>query len=246
MEHKIYLYGTVKTDQEVTLGANLSTNGAPQEIKIHVNDGLGIAYALRDAEEDEVAATRKNLVAHQKVTERLMEQYGVVLPFSFGTLLNTMEEVNDLLNERRKDFHHMFNKIEGKVELTLKMMWEKMDPVFAEIVSESEEIQSMRAMMAEGTVQQQSDQIALGKMVEDALLTKKEQLCQQAIAPLLALAVDHKIQKNITEAMFVNVNFLVKKEDEAKFDEIVNTIGESYSENTLIKYIGPAAPVNFL
>lgn len=246
MENRYYLYGTVKTNEAVSLGpTNLSTTGVPDEIKVHVSNGLGLAYVMHASDEDEVAATRKNLVTHQKVVERLMEHYGVVVPFAFGTLFNSLEEVEKLLEERRDAFLEMFEKIEGKVELTLKMMWEKMDPVFAEIVEENEEISVKRSLVVDGQAQQ-NDQIELGKLVEEALLQKKEKLCQEVIAPLIEIAVDHRIQKNITEAMFVNVNFLVKKEDESRFDEAINAVGEAYQHNVLVKYIGPAAPVNFL
>ena len=247
MEPKYYLYGTVRTTEATSLGpVSLTTTGKAEEVKVFVSEGLGIAYTEKDRDEEEITATRKNLVNHQKIVERLMDRYGVVIPFAFGTLMDSKEEMEQLLKERQANFEEILQRIDGRVELTLKMMWEKMEPVFAEIVDEDEEIKEKRLSLTASSSQVQNEQIELGKLVEAALLNKKEQLCQQIIAPLLEIAEDHRIQKNITESMFVNVNFLVKKEDESKFDEAINAIGDAFEQNTLIKYIGPAAPVNFL
>ncbi|MEM9340222.1 MAG: GvpL/GvpF family gas vesicle protein [Bacteroidota bacterium] len=59
-------------------------------------------------------------------------------------------------------------------------------------------------------------------------------------------AIEYKVQKNITDAMFANVAFFVHRSDEKQFDEYVNELSDELGDNITFKYVGPIAPVNFI
>ena len=247
METKLYLYGVVKCESSKPLGqVGLSTSDNPNETLLHCKNGLGVVYREMEMEgEEELAASRRNMVSHQRIIEWMMKDY-TVLPFAFGTFMDSIEALDGLIEERKQAFDEQLRKIEGKVELGLKLLWEKMDLIFEEIIQENEEIREKRQYLADHNIQNQDEKIELGKMVEAALDEKKEQMLKKALDRLLPDAIDHKVQKNISDAMFANVAFFVDKSVEKKFDEQVNALSEELGSNVVFKYVGPVAPVNFI
>lgn len=247
MNTKLYLYGVILSDEDGAFGpVGLSTDGTPSEILFKSHKGFGIIYSLKEIEDDEeIPPTRKNLINHQKVIEVVMEEH-TILPFSFGTVSDSIDLVIELIEERFEEFSASIAKIDGKVELSLKVMWEKMDVVFARLVEENEAIKQKKDYLATHNIQDQNEKMELGKMVEQALLDMKDKMLQVILGKLLPLAIDHKVQKNITESMFANIAFFVKKEDETVFDQAVNDLSEELTENTAFKYVGPMAPFNFI
>ena len=247
MKTKLYLYGVVKSNENRSLGPlGLSTEGTPKEIQLHSHNGIGVSYIEKELDEDEeLPASRKNLVNHQRVIELMMNE-GTVLPFAFGTIIDNIAELEKLIDERKDEFEKQLEKIEGKIELSLKIMWEKMDTIFDSIITENQEIQTKRQYLIDHDIQDQDEKIELGKMVEAALDDKKEGMLQKVLDKLKPNALEHKVQKNLTDAMFANLAFFLKKEDEKAFDEQVNVLSEELGDNITMKYVGPIAPVNFI
>lgn len=247
MKTKLYLYGVIKSNESKSLGPlGLSTTGDPDEIHLYSQDGIGVAYSEKEIEEDdELPASRKNLVNHQRVIELIMSDHSV-LPFAFGTLLDDLDSLKELISERKATFESTLAKIDGKIELGLKVMWEKMDQVFDSIIDENKEINEKRQYLIKHNIQDQDEKIELGKMVEEALDEKKEMMLNHVLDKLKPQAIEHKVQKNISDAMFANLAFFIDRADEGKFDERVNELSEELGENITLKYVGPMAPVNFI
>lgn len=247
MQTKLYLYGVVRTDESKSLGPlGLSTNGSPNEILLHSYNGMGVAYLEKEiADDEELPASRKNLVNHQRVVELMMNDYSV-LPFAFGTILDDIPAMEALIDERKEELETSLSKIEGMVELSLKVLWEKMEVIFDQLISENEEINQKRQYLINHNIHDQDEKIELGKMVEAALDEKKEAMLKHVVDKLSPHAKEHKVQKTISDAMFANLAFFIPKEDEKKFDALVNELSEEMGENLVFKYVGPMAPVNFI
>ena len=224
----------------------MSTGGRPDEIQIKSHNGLGIVYAEKEIREDEhVRPTRKNLMNHQKVIEKVMESY-TILPFSFGTIVEGDSALKSLIDERSDEFNKSLQDIDGKVELSLKLMWEDMQPIFEEIMAEDVGIREKRDQLSGAGFHDQNEKITLGQMIEQALNAKKEQLRQHVMDLLAPHVVSLKVQKDITESMFVNLAILVNKHQESEVDQVVNDLSEKWQQNITFKYVGPTAPYNFI
>lgn len=244
---KTYLYGVVHATEHKKLGSlGLSTDGASEQICIHCVEGLGVAYAKKEIEEDDFPASRKNLVNHQRVVELLLEQEGDVLPFAFGTFVADVQQIEELLRERNAYFDSVLAKISGKIEVNIKANWQEMQPIFEAIMSENETIRTKRAQLMQHHMHDHNERISLGKMVEEALKQSKDEKLKEIVDKLKPLSIAHKVQQNITDSMFANVAFFLHKTEEKSFDKAVHQMGEQLGENVFIKYIGPTAPVNFL
>ncbi|MEO1253903.1 MAG: GvpL/GvpF family gas vesicle protein [Bacteroidota bacterium] len=247
MKSKLYLYGVVHSNESKSLGPlGLSTDGSPNEILLHSHMGIGVAYMEKEVDDnEEMPASRKNLVNHQRVIELMMNEF-TVLPFAFGTIIEDIPALEKLIDERREDFEKTLTKIVGKVELNLKILWEKMDVIFESLIQENEEINQKRQYLIDHNINDQDEKIELGKMVEDALDKKKEMMLNRVLDELKPHTIDHKVQKTISDAMFANLAFFIERENEKAFDAKVNELSDKMGENLVFKYVGPMAPVNFI
>lgn len=244
----IYLYGVLNTNQEKSFGAiGLPVNGQPSVVSLIVHDGLAILQSpIELAEGEELPATRKNLLTHEKVLEEVMNLQAVI-PFAFGNIVEHEQNAKKIIEERKEYFDRVLKRLEGHMEVNVKIMWTDMPSVYQKIVAQNEGIKNLRdRIMAKKGGPTQDDSIELGKQVEGALLQYKEEQLNDCLSKLLPEAVDHKIGKNIAEQMFFNVAFFIRSSDEAKFDEAVNNLHSYLGDTCTIKYIGPIAPYNFI
>src|SRR5215217_2309332 len=67
--------------------------------------------------------TRENLLEHQRVLDEVLSRSDV-LPFSFGTVAGSDDEVRELLLRGGADaLHEQMEQVRGCVELELKAFW---------------------------------------------------------------------------------------------------------------------------
>ena len=142
---KLYLYGVIKTSSDINFGILDMKKESPDIIECISHDGLGIICSKMDLEEDEeLQATRKNLLNHQKAIERVMEEH-TVLPFSFGILTNGKKELRQIIDDKKDFFTEKLQKIEGKIELNLKGIWDDMGKIYQHITQTNEEVSALKS-----------------------------------------------------------------------------------------------------
>lgn len=240
----IYLYGVIPTQAPQNFGLIGLNNMAVTTIT-----GSGMAAVVSELPKGtaKVAQSRDNMMTHQRVLEKALETF-TVLPVTFGTIVENEAEVRDFLAQNQEKFKGIFARIDGKVELSLKCMWNDMKQVFAQI-SEHPEIAALKAQIQAVQLQGGNAQpllIEVGQRVEHLLQQKKEEEAQQIAQRLAHLALDHKVNKNISENMFANLVFLVDRAKEKAFDQAVNAMGQQMQSTARLKYVGPLAPHHFL
>ncbi|MBU2439425.1 GvpL/GvpF family gas vesicle protein, partial [bacterium] len=79
--------------------------------------------------------SRKNLIAHEKVIEKIMGEYNAVLPVRFCTVATSSEEIRNLLMKNYQALKNSLRSMDNKIELGLKVFWQKMEDVFKDIAS---------------------------------------------------------------------------------------------------------------
>ena len=247
MEENLYLYGVIRKEVDLSFDENgISLNGSDASVKTFPELGLSVVYTeLGPQDSIKIAATRKNLITHQKVVEKVLETHSI-LPFKFGTVLASKEDIHDLLNLKLPNFQEELEKIEGKVEMNLKVMWNDMEQVFHAISSENIAIINLKERLMANGGGTQNDKIELGQVVEQAMETKKSHEADLILERLKPVCSDIRVNKNITDNMFLNVAILINREGEQQLDEAVNSISEDYHDTVSFKYVGPTAPFNFI
>ncbi len=238
-----YIYAIIETDREAHFG-DVSVGKQNSEIYTIVQDGLGAVVS--DSPIKQYPVTRANTMAHQKVMERVMQQYPM-LPVRFGTVSEGLLPIREkLLKDRRGELVEALAYMHGKIELGIKAIWKDMKPVFDEIATQNTEISRLRNRLIKRRGGVQRDQVRLGEMVKKALETWKEQKEQSILAPLEGLWVERKLNNHFGDQMITNTAFLIEKEKEKAFDLVVEKVKDLYAGKMTLKYVGPIPPCNFV
>ncbi len=187
---------------------------------------------------------RENCQAHQKVLEKAMEEY-TILPIRYGVIATDLDLVSEkLLMENYEMLTEQLDRIKGKIELGLKVIWKEMPAVYQELVSENEELRKFRDAIKETATQDQ--RMRLGKMVEVALQSKKESEQEMILTPLKKISTDSKDNFLMGEWMVINSVFLVDESKMEEFDRKVDQLAKKNDDRTKFKYFGPVPPYNFV
>lgn len=242
-----YLYCIIRCSEE-----RIFHGAAPMgntDSLVHTVAHLGLAAVVSNSPATEYDATPANLLAHQRVQEKVMKEF-TLLPVRFGTVANSAspeQDIRRLLEKRSQEFNALLAEMDGKVELGLKAIWRDEKAVFQEILSQSEEIKALRDSLTGKPPQATHfDRIRLGEMVQKALAQKRAATAAKLLAPLQRIA--YRIQDNdvFMDRMVVNTAFLVDRNREGEFDRAIAQLDEELGQQIALKYVGPVPPYNFV
>lgn len=193
-----------------------------------------------------IVISRDNMLAHEKVIERVMEEFDGVLPVRFGTIAANADEIRGLLDSRHHEFSNLLRYVEHKIELNVRGLWKKMDAIYAEIVRENPAIRVKKdELLKRPHVRNMQEKYALGVMVEKALARKKEDEANMILNFFRRTAVDIKLNKTSADEMFLNAAFLVDRGREKEFDNLMDEVDRRHHERMFFKYTGPLPVYNF-
>ncbi|MBI4336424.1 MAG: GvpL/GvpF family gas vesicle protein [Chloroflexi bacterium] len=216
---------------------------------VHAVPHDGLAAVVCDSLAADYESTRANMLAHQRVLERVMREF-TLLPVRFGTVASPPSPegaVRRLLGKRDQEFGGLLAEIEGKAELGLKALWRNEKAVFEEIVAENEAIRRLRdAIQRQSAQATHFDRIRLGELVSKALAQKKAREAAGIMARLRALACRSVENECPLDRMVLNAAFLVEKAREPEFDRAVNSLSTELDGRLSFKYVGPVPPYNFV
>lgn len=242
-EEGMYLYAIIPTDHERNFGP-IGIGGRGDEVGTIAH--RDISAVVSNSPLTRHVISKENLVAHERVVERIMQEF-TVLPVRFCTVAANPEEIRRLLEQRYLELKHLLRDMDGKVELGVKALWRKMEIIFREIVDEDEEIKRLKAEVAgKPSRHAHAQRIAIGEMVQAALQAKKEQEAEELLAGLKRASVEYRLNGTVEDKMLFNAAFLVDRSREREFDELVERLDLHYRERIKFAYVGPVAPYNFV
>lgn len=239
-----YLYGIIGTKDARDFGPiGVGIRGDRVETIVYRDLSAVVSNVPRMVD---YAVSREDLLAHQRVLERVMQEY-TVLPIKFGTVADSAEEVRWLLEHRYQELEGLLRELEGKVELGVKALWRDIGRIFDEITEESGEVRRRRAEIAgKPPLQTYGQRIALGQMVQAALAAKKEHESEEILGRLRPAAIDYRLNRTVGDRMLLNAAFLVDRRREEEFDRLVEELDLRYRERITFRYVGPVPPYNFV
>jgi len=238
-----YIYCIIGTKQERNFG--------PIGIGARGDEALTIGYdnlsmVVSSHPIIKFVVNRENVLTHEKVIEKVMEEFDSVLPVRFGTIASSPDEVRNLLDKRYREFRNLLKDVDHKVELGVKGVWKNIDIIFKEIAGENRKIKALKEDIQNDTAKKNNKaRMEVGKMVEEALAKKKEREAESIIEALRRTAFDHKLNKTMGDEMFMNGAFLVDKGREKEFDNIMDDLGNKYKNRIKFMYAGPLPVFNF-
>ncbi len=242
-QERQYVYAIIETDREVHFGL-IGIGDGNREVYTVVQEGIGAVVSNSTILQYPV--TRANTMAHQKVMEKVMEQYPM-LPVRFGTVSEGLDPIREkLLGDRHRELTDVLAYMHGKVELGVKAIWKDLKPVFDEMATNNTDIVRLRDRLIKQRGGAQRDQVRLGEMVKNALETWKGQKEESILASFKGLWMERKLNNHFGDQMITNAAFLVEKEKEKAFDLAVEQVAEQYAGKMTLKYVGPIPPCNFV
>ncbi|MBI2936030.1 MAG: GvpL/GvpF family gas vesicle protein, partial [Chloroflexi bacterium] len=241
-----YLYCIIRCSEERVFEdvAPMAGGDGP----VHTVPSHGLATVVSDSPAQEYESTRANLLAHQRVLEKVMGEF-TLLPVRFGTIADSAspdQELRSLLERRFDEFDRLLVELEGKVELGVKALWRDEKAVFEEILIQNEDIRALRnSLNSRGTMPATHiGRIRLGEMVKEALDLRRATEAASLLAPLRPLAVRLVENPIWVDRMVANAAFLVNKTREGEFDKTVKKLDQERGSRVFIRYVGPVPAYN--
>lgn len=242
-----YLYCIIRCPVERTF-EDVAALG-DSNTSVHTIPYNGLAAVVSDSPVGDYQSSRVNLLAHQRVQERVMREF-TLLPVRFGTVANGVspaEEIRTLLEKRSQEFAQLLAEMEGKVELGLKALWRAEKAILEEVLAQSEAIRRLLdSLQGKSPQATYYDRLRLGEMLKEALDRERRAEAARLLAPLRQMACRTVENQVLVDRMVVNAAFLVDQGREAAFDQAVEKLDEELGRRVTLKYVGPIPPYNFV
>ncbi|HVX30731.1 MAG TPA: GvpL/GvpF family gas vesicle protein [Nitrolancea sp.] len=241
----VYCVGYARALAERSRDFSATGVGGPDgSVRVIVFDDL--AAVVSDAPASRLDITRTNLMAHEQVIAEALERSSV-LPVAFGTVALSDDEVREKLLEREYDeLRRQLDSVYGCVELDLRVLW-KREQLFERIAAEFEQIRLLRDdLVGLDPDSAYYQRIQLGELTAAAINELRESDSAAILSDLEPLAVEMKLNPNLTDMMIVNAAFLLANEQLPEFDAAVQALGASAADQWQFQYVGPLAPYNFV
>lgn len=205
-----------------------------------------LAAVVSDVPGLRIDLRRENLLDHQRVLEEVLGRSDV-LPFSFGTVAASDDEVRDvLLRDGYEALREQLAYVRGCVELELKVFWER-ERLFAEIARENDDVRMMRDTIPLLPEEDAAvERITLGQLTEAEIELKSSWEADKVLDVLEPIAVDVLVSPNLGDTMLLNAAFLVAGEREKEFDVAVASLGDAQGGRLVFNYVGPLPPYSFI
>jgi len=238
-----YIYCIIATRQERNFGPIGIGSRGDEVLTIGYDD---LSMVVSNHPLTKLVVNSDNMLAHERVIEKVMEEFDSVLPVRFCTIASSADEIRNLLDRRYREFENALKDMDHKIELGVKGLWTNMDTIFTEIIDEDMGIKRSKAKIGVGSPGKNiQDKIEIGKMVKEALVQKKEEEVGDIVNTLRKTAYDCKLNKTLGDEMLINASFLVDKGREKEFDNIMDDLSEKYADRVKFMYAGPLPVFNF-
>lgn len=235
-----YIYCFIKEKDVVNICSSAFANVVSPVYTVPYKE---ISVVVSNTDIYEFDPTRKNVLNHQRVINKVMEKY-TVIPVAFGTVGNNKAEIAKIIEDNYDEFLEKIEFLKDKSEVGLKVSWDK--AFFNEDI-ENDKILALKARVS-GKEEEEVllDKIQLGKLVQETIENKKEEYIDRIYTPLSNIAVKSKQKDGIPIKTVFNAFFLVNNSDNDIFDKKVEELSNLFANKLVFSYTGPWPPYNFV
>lgn len=234
-----YVYAVAAEDHPVRLEDLTGVGRPPEQVRtVHEPPLLAV---VSDAPA-ELRAKRRDLMAHQAVLERLMED-GSVLPMRFGLVAPDEDSVKQVLGENTEAYTERLRLLAGCVEYNLKAARDE-DDLLREVVTSSPEVRRLNEF-TRAHPEAQDERMRLGETVSGEVRRREDEAGRELVAALSPGAERHVVADPDKEH-FLNVSFLVRRASADAFTRAVREEGERRGDAYTLSVYGPLPPYSFV
>jgi gas vesicle protein GvpL/GvpF len=186
---------------------------------------------------------RHDMRAHSALLNKLVEVMTTVLPFGFGIVLPSEAEViSRVLKPQHDVFVKHLNRLEGKVELTLRATYVEAS-VLAEAVAESPQLaQSGAGNRSRGY----HAKIEVGRRVAARLKSKQAEDERALVAALRPFIREMILREPAADLMVLNAAILIDRAMLPKFDRALEKLAKAQYGRIRFDCLGPLPAYSFV
>ncbi len=240
---RFYMYALVKNEAEATF-EHVKPVGNPDASLRWIPVGK-VAAIVSDIDEDEIMSTRRNMLTHTKALEEIMQDRAI-LPFSFGTIVDDVAAVEQLIHGQENRLLADLNSLDGYIEVGVRATWDE-TVIFREIVETNADLRRLADQIkTRPATETYYDRIELGRQVEAVVKTKREAESQSLAALLGAIATKSKIHDSTADMVVLDAAFLVEVSREKELFAVLEDAERKNPDRFAFKYLSPVPPYNFV
>jgi hypothetical protein len=236
----IYVYGI--TDAAADLPAALpGIDGRGVEL---ITAGPLAAIVSRGSGR-KIRAQRSNLAGHHKVLQQLLAR-GAVVPCAFGTVADDEDQVCVMLRVNQDALVAQLDLLRGKVEMSLSVYWNTSN-IFEFFIATNQELKDMRdRAFRPGREPSLDERLDLGQRFESLLEQFRRRHVEQVTGLLRPYCAAVRAIDPGEEQMIMKLVCLVRRDDQARFEQGVHEAARKFDDHYCFKYSGPWAPFDFV
>jgi len=229
-----YFYGIIKSENRESFGKIGISNG-----EVYTIQSKDVCAAVSDISENYEVGIEEVKI-HEKTLLKIMETLAII-PISFGIIAKDEAEIKNILKRARMKFKNTLEKIDNKLQINVKISWDK--AILRTILEENEEIRTLSKEAKEKA--DQSLKIELGRKVKSALDDRKNEYMKNIQDALKGLSDGFQENKIIDQNTVMNASFLVDKKREQEFYDKLEELEKKYEKKLEFLGVGPLPPYNF-
>ncbi len=211
----VFLYGIIWENGAI----NPRVTGL-QDNPLEFIDYLSISAVVSECTPSELPLKHSYVLQYNTIIEKLFNN-SCILPFRFGTIMESQSQVNDLIHKHYKYLKHQLTYMEGKTEYGLKIWGPHSTP------------QSNKREAGSGT------RYIMGKYEHYTLLEETTKFVQRKIKSCVS-EVKHELRDS--GKLLMDLYFLVPHNKKKAFKSVINKL----NLNMEFVLTGPWPPYNFV
>ena len=204
-----------------------------------------IMAVVSDLKKTNTVADKSNVVEYAKVIEILAQQF-TVLPVQYGSIMESTEVIQNMLERNYSKFYENLEKVENKVEYGLKVFCDS-KKIKKELATKLEPdlITKPTKNNNPSIYKEYLNKKLKEHQFEKLLLEYVDTIIQDITARLSKMNPIHKFKKMESESKIIDAVFLIKK---SKQEDLITTVKDLQKKHTGLHLMltGPWPPYNFV
>lgn len=193
----------------------------------------------------EVLAIRRNMMAHTRVLERLMETR-TLLPMRFGVIISNEAILHETVTPAEDRLLGMLDAMDGRLEVGIRAGLHD-GVLFREIATGDTALgREAAAINRRDPSETYYERIEIGRRIENEMTHRRLAEARRLIALLKPFAVEIKELGRQDDSIFANLALLVDRAAEPALLATVEALEKAETERLTIKYVAPVPPYNFV
>lgn len=242
MSLRYYVYAITHAGHGVPTGAQAVAE--PHQPLLMIECGA-LSVLVSCISDDEILATRRNMLAHTRVLEAAMA-HKAVLPARFGIIAKTQEAVRAAMEPQSGLLLEMLAQLDGRIEVGIRACWDE-QILYRELVAANPALgRTGSVLLKRSENESYYDRIELGRQVDSAMAVKRHEERRDLTERLKPFVVRYIHLPETDDMSVMNIALLVERFRENDLFREIQAIEAKDPARLQIKYVSPVPAYNFV